>query len=303
MKAISITTWLASLALGLSVWTMILPPPLLQADERPAAIGEAIDTLPIFDAHMHYKEPAWQPFPVGTVLELMDTSGVAMALVSSSPDEGTIRLWERAPARIVPELRPYHGNAGSSNWTKAPGMLAYLEKRLQQYPHQGIGEFHLHTLDPQDRPFLQQVAKLAAERQILIHLHATAAPVHLFYEFEPTLTIIWAHAGMSEPPEVIGPMLDRYATLYADTSYRERDILGNGAIDPRWRALIMRHPGRFLVGSDTWVNSQWEHYEALIAMNRRWLSQFPRRVAEMIAYRNAQRLFKREVSRKLIGKR
>ena len=34
---------------------------------------------------------------------------------------------------------------------------------------------------------------------------------------------------MSEPPEVVGEMLDTYQTLYADTSYREREILGDGA--------------------------------------------------------------------------
>ena len=289
--------------IGLSVFACVLSISYGHADEHQQAIGKAVAKLPIFDAHMHYKEPAWQPFPVQTVIELMDKSGVAMALVSSSPDDGTIMLWEHAPDRIVPELRPYHGQAGSSNWTKAPGMLDYLQKRLAAYPHRGIGEFHIHFLDPGDRDFLKQVARLAAERQILIHIHSGAKPVQLFYEFEPGLTIIWAHAGMSEPPEVIGPMLERYPKLYADTSYREHDILGAGDIEPRWRDLIMRYPDRFMVGSDTWVNSQWESYAALIDINRRWLSKFPREVAEKIAYRNAEALFGRKVSRQLIGKK
>ena len=292
-----------SVVISLSVFACVLSIAYGHADEHQQAIGEAVATLPIFDAHMHYKEPAWQPFPVQTVIELMDKSGVAMALVSSSPDDGTIMLWEYAPERIVPELRPYHGQAGSANWTKAPGMLAYLQKRLATYPHRGIGEFHIHTMDPRDRDFLKQVAQLAADRQILIHLHSDAKPVQLFYEFEPGLTIIWAHAGMSEPPEVIGPMLERYPKLYADTSYREHDILGDGNIEPRWRDLIMRYPDRFMVGSDTWVNSQWESYEALIDLNRRWLSKFPREVAEKIAYRNAEALFGGQVSRQLIGKK
>jgi hypothetical protein len=289
--------------MGLSVLAWVLPTSYGHAEEHQQVIGEAVVKLPIFDAHMHYKEPAWQPFPVQTVIELMDRSGVAMALVSSSPDDGTIMLWEYASKRIVPELRPYHGQAGASNWTKAPGMLAYLEKRLTTYPHRGIGEFHIHHLDPNDRDFLKQVARLAAERKILIHLHSDAKPVQLFYEMEPALTMIWAHAGMSEPPEVIGALLERYPKLYADTSYREYDILGDGDIEPRWRDLIMRYPDRFMIGSDTWANSQWERYEALIQINRRWLSQFPREVAEKIAYRNAETLFGRQVSMQLIGKK
>ena len=95
-----------------------------QADEQ-QPIGAAIGEVPIFDAHMHYKQPAWEAYPPATVIELMDRTGVAMALVSSTPDEGTIRLWEFAPKRIVPELRPYHGDAGSSNWADSGKLSGY----------------------------------------------------------------------------------------------------------------------------------------------------------------------------------
>jgi len=264
------------------------------ADREP--IGAAIADVPIFDAHVHYKEPAWAPYPVATIIELMDRSGVAMALVSSTPDEGTIRLWEYAPDRIVPELRPYHGDAGSSNWTKAEGMLSYLEGRLAAYPHEGIGEFHIHQLDESDRPLLEKVAAMAVARDIPVHIHSGAEPVRLFFEIEPGLTIIWAHAGMSEPADLVGRMLDDYSKLYADTSYRENDILADGStIDPDWLAVITRHSDRLMVGTDTWTNSQWADYEGLIAENRRWLSLLPRDIAERIAFRNAARLFRREI--------
>ena len=286
----------AAIALVLLLATV---PALSQTD----AIGAGAPELPIFDAHMHYKQPAWEPYPVATVIELMDKSGVAMALVSSTPDDGTIRLRDYAPKRIVPELRPYHGDAGSGNWTKAPGMLDYLQQRLESYDHKGIGEFHVHNIDPADRPLLAAVAGMARARNIPVHIHSGAAPVRLFYELEPALTVIWAHAGMSEPPAVVGEMLDAYPTLYADTSYRETEILGDGDLDPEWRAVILRHSDRLMVGTDTWVNSQWDDYEGLIALNRRWLAKLPRDVAERIAYRNAARLFGRDVSGKLIGTR
>jgi len=272
----------------------LLGPAVEAADHEP--IGAAIADVPIFDAHVHYKEPAWAPYPVATIIELMDRSGVAMALVSSTPDEGTIRLWEYAPDRIVPELRPYHGDAGSSNWTKAEGMLSYLEGRLAAYPHEGIGEFHIHQLDESDRPLLEKVAAMAVARDIPVHIHSGAEPVRLFFEIEPGLTIIWAHAGMSEPADLVGRMLDDYSKLYADTSYRENDILADGStIDPDWLAVITRHSDRLMVGTDTWTNSQWADYEGLIAENRRWLSLLPRDIAERIAFRNAARLFRREI--------
>lgn len=260
-------------------------------------IGEAAHDLPLFDAHVHYKADAWASYPEATVIELMDRSGVAMALVSSTPDEGTIRLLEFAPDRIVPELRPYHGEWGSTNWTKSPGMLDYLRQRISQYPHQGIGEFHIHQLDTADTDLLKQVAVLAREHGVPIHLHSDAEPVSYFYGLDPGLTIIWAHVGMIEDPPKIREMMARHARLYADTSYREHDILSEeGAIDPAWRALFEDYPDRFMIGSDTWSNSQWARYEDLIDTNRRWLAQLPRDVAEQIAYRNAERLFGRKVA-------
>ncbi len=270
----------------------------------PGHIGEAVKDLPIFDAHMHYKQDAWAQFPPGTVIELMDKAGVAMALVSSTPDDGTIKLYEFAPNRIVPEVRPYRGGYGSSNWTHFAGMLDYIRGRMDKYPHAGIGEFHLHGIDNADKGLLAGIAKLAAERKAVLHIHSGAEPVKFFYGLDPKLTIIWAHAGMSEPPAVIGPMMDRHANLYADLSYREQEILGRGkGLDTEWRALLERHADRFMVGSDTWVNEQWESYGGLIAMNRSWLAQFPKDLAEGFAFRNAEKLFGRKVERKLIGTR
>lgn len=283
--------------------TAFTPGQTLLADDDDY-IGDGARDLPLFDAHVHYKQPAWEVYPPSTVLELMDSSGVAMALVSSTPDEGTIMLWEHAPSRIVPELRPYHDEAGSGNWTKAAGMLDYLIQRLDAYPHEGIGEFHLHSVDPADEAFLRQVAALAIERDIYIHVHSDHEPVEMLYSFEPELEIIWAHAGMIEPPEVVEEMMARYPRLYADTSYRENDILYlDGTVDPVWRRVIERFPERFMVGSDTWINNQWEHYATIMAVNREWLARFPRPIAEMIAYKNAERLFGRKVTRDLLGTR
>ncbi|MFB0951911.1 MAG: amidohydrolase family protein [Rhodospirillales bacterium] len=267
-------------------------------------IGDGVDNLPVFDAHVHYKEPAWGQYPPGTVIELMDKAGVAMALVSSTPDDGTIKLFEYAPNRIVPEVRPYHGGWGSSNWTRAPEMLDYLRGRLDAHPHVGIGEFHAHSIDTKDDAFLRQVAKMAAERNVLLHIHTDEAEtVKFFYDAEPKLTIIWAHAGMSAAPGVIEKMMDTYSTLYADLSYREHEILGAEDIEPEWKHLLTKHSDKFMVGSDTWANAQCENYVGLINDNRRWISYFPKDLAEKFAYKNAEKLFGINVDKSQIGTR
>ena len=99
-------------------------------------------------------------------------------------------------------------------------------------------------------------------------------------------------------------MMAAYEALYADTSYREGDILTpQGTVDSAWRRVLERFQDRFMVGSDTWVNGQWERYAEIIAINWKWLSQFSRAIAENIAFKNAQWLFGRKVETGLIGER
>lgn len=270
--------------------------------EHEAPIGDAVSELPIFDAHIHYKEPAWGPYPVESVVQLMDNSGVAMGLVSSTPDEGTIMLWEHAPNRVVPELRPYHGDAGSSNWTSFPEMADYIKGRLDRYPHEGIGEYHIHNRRMWSPSLFRELIKIAKERDLYLHVHSGTEPIRWLYDLDPDVKIIWAHAGLGEPASEVYRLMAEFPELIADTSLREHAILGYGdELDPDWKKIVFDFQDRLMVGSDTWVNSQWDNYEDIIAMNRKWLSKLPRSVAEKIAYKNAERLFDRDISMELIG--
>ena len=54
---------------------------------------------------------------------------------------------------------------------------------------------------------------------------------------------------------------------------------------------FLRHPDRFLAGTDTWMTSRWDALPGSVTEVRSYLSQLPRDVAEKIAFRNAERLF------------
>lgn len=273
------------------------------ADEN-HPIGEGARDLPIFDAHVHYKEPAWDAFPVERILELMDNSGVAMGLVSSTPDDGTIQLWEFAPNRIVPEVRPYHGDAGSSNWTDAPGMAEYLQGRLDAYPHEGIGEFHIRNRGMWNDGLFREVITMAKDRDIYLHVHSGTEPIRWLYDVDPNVKIIWAHAGLGEPASEVYKLMAEFPSLLADTSLRESSMLGfDEVLDPEWEKIIFEFQDRLMLGSDTWVNSQWDRYGTIIDINRAVLSKLPRDVAEKLAYKNAERVFNRKITSDLIGTR
>lgn len=44
---------------------------------------------------------------------------------------------------------------------------------------------------------------------------------------------------------------------------------------------------------DTWINERWDNYGNIMANYRGWLMQLPTDVAEKIAFRNGERIFRR----------
>ncbi len=251
------------------------------------------ERLPIIDTHVHYNTPAWEVYPPDAIINLLKKSGVVKALVSSTPDEGTRMLYKEDPERIIPFLRPYHDDINSSNWYLKDQVFPYTLKRLEMPIYKGIGEFHIHNHIDTDSPIIQKTVRLAVERDLYIHVHSDHRAVETIFSYEPKVKILWAHAGMSDPPDVISSMFDRHKNLWVDISIREHEIAPNEKLAPEWEKLFLKHADRITIGSDTWINAQWDNYEAIIAFDRKWLAQLPDDVARQIAFENAKRLFDR----------
>ncbi|MGQ0663836.1 MAG: amidohydrolase family protein [Pseudomonadota bacterium] len=253
--------------------------------------AQAQERLPIFDTHVHYSRPAWTLYPPASVAAILDAAGVRRALVSSSPDDGTLMLYRHDSDRVVPILRPYREGVTPGNWVDDPGLSTYLEERLRTGAYRGIGEVHLFDDGSAATPQVRRAVELAVERDIVVHVHSGAGPVRALFALEPRLKVLWAHAGMSEPPEVVGALLDRQAGLWTEVSFRAADIAPDGRIAPGWRDLFLRHPDRLMIGTDTYTTSRWDAYRSLVEEHRRWLALLPKEVAEAIAHGNADRLF------------
>lgn len=246
--------------------------------------------MELFDAHIHYSADAWDAYPVAEALAFLDRAGIRRALVSSTPDEGTLKLYLAAPSRIVPELRPYRSPADMGTWHRDESLLPYLEERLRRGIYRGIGEFHLSAADA-GSPVVRRVVELAANRGLVLHVHGDASTVERLFALDPRVKILWAHAGMSDSPETVGRLLGRGPNLWAELSYRLDEVAPGGRLDPAWRALFLRFPDRFLHGSDTWAPSRWPEVPRIAESARKWLEQLPPAVAEGIAWRNAEALF------------
>jgi predicted TIM-barrel fold metal-dependent hydrolase len=240
---------------------------------------------------VHYKEHAWDVYRPDLIKALFDRAGVRWALVSSIPDEGTLKLERADPERVIVELRPYHGDAKIDSWNGHPDVLPYLENGLDTGAYVGIGAFHVASMTGDEFAFLGRIALLASAHDAVRHVHSGHKAVRMLLELDPGLTILWAHAGRSEPAEVVSYMMRTCERLYAETSLRASDIAPAGSISPEWRNVLIRYQDRFLIGTDTHSTARWGENEALVVEQRRWLALLPNEVALKIAHENGLRLF------------
>ena len=173
----------------------------------------AAQRLPIFDAHVHYSRDAWEGFPAAAALKILKRGGVMRAFVSSTPDDGTLRLYRSAPKFVVPVLRPYRTRADRDTWFRDPEVLAYLKERVraERGIYRGIGEFHLGAGDAAS-PVFRRVVDLAARENLFLHAHVDAVAVAEIARVKRSVCVLWAHSGMTAEPETIGRLgLERRA--------------------------------------------------------------------------------------------
>jgi predicted TIM-barrel fold metal-dependent hydrolase len=255
-----------------------------------AEILSADTELSIFDAHIHFNDDARSFLTPQSVLRIMDGAGVSRALVSSTPNDGTLALIQKYPDRIVPMLRPYRAGADRGAWYRDAAMVEYVERELQRGVYRGIGEFHLHS-GQTGTDEIRRIVQISVRRNLILHAHSDEGAIRELFAIDPGARILWAHAGMSAEPETVGALLDRHRTLWVELSLRNGEIAPAGRLDPAWRGLFLRHPDRFMIGTDTWAPQRWDELPDEMASARRWLAQLPRGVAEQIAHDNAKRLF------------
>jgi hypothetical protein len=247
----------------------------------------------IFDTHLHYSQDAWSVYSPDEILQLMDQARVYKALVSSTPDDGTLLLYERAPDRIVPILRPYRVRADMLSWTRDTSVLDYVTDRLRagQGSYRGIGEFHLYAGQAGD-PVPRGLVALAVANDLVLHAHTDDQGVAELAALDPAVRVLWAHAGMSASAATVERLLDRFPNLTVELALRS-DVAPGGELDPAWGSLFARYPDRVMLGTDTWIVPQWTNLTEIMERVQGWLAQVPPDLAERLAWRNAERQFGR----------
>ena len=262
---------------------------LLLALLAPAAAQERI---PIFDAHMHYN---WEPkpfYPLEQLVEVFRRNGVTGVLSNSRPNTGTHALVAAKPPGlwVVPAIRPYRTRADIQTWFKDPAIWQLVQDEYKRGYYRGIGEFHIYGQDARGE-VAAKVVRFAAEHDLYLLAHCDAEALEILFAHDRRAKIIWLHTGFSTEPAQVKELFARYPALWGELSYRSGISDGSGTLTAEWRDLFARHPDRFLLGSDTWINERWFGYDNIINEYRGWLAQLPREQALRVAHGNAERLF------------
>jgi hypothetical protein len=146
----------------------------------------------------------------------------------------------------------------------------------------------------------KKLMALAEEKNLAVLAHVDDVAIDLLMANTPSqgqkVRLIWAHTGIGGASVArVDQLLARYPLLMGELSYRPgltcADDKGQDKLCPEWRALLLKYPSRFLIGSDTWVNQRWLYYDALMQGYRSWLGDLPAEVARKIAWENGVALF------------
>ena len=261
----------------LSIWTAV------------AEAEKQTTPLPIFDGHIHYSHDVWDAISPQDAIRRLREVGVKRALVSSSSDEGTQRLYQADPTFVVPSLRPYRKRGTIETWMHDETVIPYLKERLEKYRYAAIGELHIDG-EQAYLPVMREIIHLAKKYQLVLHVHSDAHAIRFIFEQYPEATILWAHAGF-DYAVIVGKMMDKYPNLLADLSFRG-EIINDGHIMKAWNILLHRHADRFLLGIDTYEPQRWLQLKYAMQWQRDLLNTLSIESAKKIAYENGDKMIR-----------
>ncbi|MBK1704416.1 hypothetical protein CKO40_07665 [Halochromatium glycolicum] len=305
--------------LALLVAALLSLAPLgLSAEQNAQGQPAAKEPMPIADAHLHYK---WNQAEVTSPQEAaaaLRANKVELAVVTGTPAERALELYEEAPEIVVPIFGAYRRGGDWFGWQARDSLVDEAREALENGPYRGIGELHLiggFAMRWNRSDVLQALLKLTAEHDVPMLIHtefSRAEPTLSICKDNPDNRIVLAHAGAALSPAEVRRVLDACPNLWMDLSARDpwRFISfpisdDDGRLLPEWEALVLDYPSRFVIGSDAvwpvdrldaWdrADTGWEHIGDFLDFHRRWASFLPEMIRRKVLLENAITLFRPE---------
>jgi hypothetical protein len=213
----------------------------------------------------------------------------------------------------------------------AAGAVVFGEIALHHMSLRIGGPQHPYESTPPNHPLLMLLADIAAEKNIPMDLHLDLVPEDMslpdrpvFNPTNPTLLkanmaafegliahnrnarIVWAHAG-TDPLGTRTPLIQRGLLSRNQNLFMSLRLSGaapasffalgpDKKLKPFWLALLRDFPDRFVIGTDFFHSLETRSHvgasEETLDNYRTALAQMPPGLAEAIAHRNAEKIYR-----------
>ncbi|MCP3729864.1 amidohydrolase [Sphingomonas sp. MG17] len=281
---------------------------------------EPLAPMRYIDAHSHILPD----MPAAAEVAMLREAGLAQVVIMSPDPAGLREITAAGRGFVVPfiSIARLPDMAGYRLGADSAARFAELHAAGAVC---GFGELPTRiepATDPSDAAALLHPHRMAIYREadrlgLPVNMHIgldapeTIAAVERIASGHPRMTLVLAHTGWSAGAATIGRLMDAHANIHADLSVRLDPAAGwpspgggaavpakitildaDGVVRPDWRALILRHPNRFMFGMDITSAGGGRAGQAklLLATARNALGQLPRKVEAAVAHGNAERM-------------
>lgn len=284
----------------------------------------AAQDLPIIDAHSQFD----QDVPIERVVESAARAGIAQVVLSargSTTSADVLELAGRYPGCILPAVR----TKGAAFRDNDPHYPAFLDGQLKAPAFKAINEIIVaHARKGRHAPEVNLTLDAPQVALAIQHAVARGWPVVLHYELRwftrshgrrareerlaelrallrrhPDHPFALIHMAQIDAADAAA-LLDSHASLVFLTSHANpitatasrqpwTDLFIENELAPEWRALVLRHPDRFVLAFDNvWTGDWTGKYADQARLWRGALAKLPAEVAHAVAHGNAERLWK-----------
>lgn len=280
--------------------------------------------IPLIDAHSQVDNGV----DMNQAVSLMNEAGIAHAILSSlrggKKTSEIIAAAKRYPGRITPSIGLKgeafrSGDAAAlARIRQAGGLPAFAAMSEVMILHQQKGKVAPEIVVDFDAPQVREALSIALKRRwpLVMHIEFGFARARgdyekylkgldAFLDVHPDHSMALTHMGQLAPAEV-GRLIEVHRNVHFLTSHANTvwirnkghsmpwtDLFEGKTMAPEWQAVLLRHPDRFVLAFDNVLDEDWsDDYVAQVRVWQTALADLPSDVANAVAHRNAERLWR-----------
>ncbi len=287
----------------------------------PSSAAESLWQGPMIDVHSQVDKNT----DLDSIVPLMNKAGVAQVVLSTrfgQPSSDVHELAARNPGRIIPAAKT-KTRAFTKKRSKFPSVFY---KELKRYDYRAMAEVIMwHAAKPgkgagrsvieADSPLLQPFVDTARKKGFPFVVHVEFGDMELgekkdymkkleaLFSANQDVFFGMIHMGQLDAEDA-ARLLPKHANLFFITSHSNPVITKDSRLPwtqmiygtkmaSKWEKVVLAYPDRFVLGFDNVWASHWrDKFLPQAKLWRKVLAKLPIEVAQAIAHKNAERLWK-----------